>query len=242
MASKVMDFAALGKRKWVPPDGVRRSELVAQENDANGAAPSENAFELDNQVHLDFIEAATNLRSMNYGLGRIDRLFAQKVAGKVQATVSTTASICSAGMFTGFAVSLVTPEFACRGKYVVSPFSLMTFRECATPMKRFGDTNQLFSPWDFLRFDGNVTLDEARQAVEEKANRRIALWATSNGLILPLDGQPFGMKGSVTDTFNELFPATNAAIQIEISLEMMDGKELAAPPILVRLNSQNYTT
>jgi hypothetical protein len=145
-------------------------------------------------------------------------------------------------MFTGFAVSLVMPEFACRGKYVVSPFSLMTFRECATPMKRFGDTEQLFSPWDFLHFDGNVTLDEARRTVEEKANRRIALWATSNGIILPLEGQPFGMKGHVTDTFNELFPAMNAVMQIEISLEMMDGKELAAPPILVTLTNQNCMT
>jgi ubiquitin-activating enzyme E1 len=231
-----IDFSqiSLGATEWKPPGNELREHFA--DDPALHQGLIEDLFDRDNAVHLDFIESVSNLRSRNYGLGQIDRLLAQKVAGRIESAVSTTASVCSAGMFIEFLISRMKPEFACRGKYVVSPFSLMTFRECACPMKKLGDSEVLFSPWDFLKFDGKCRLDEVVLEIERKANRKIASWTTDDGLILPLEGQRFGLCGSMSDSFNELFQGKKMTIQIEVSLELLDGMELHIPPVLISLS------
>ena len=53
---------------------------------------------------------ACNLRSRIYGLSEIDSLYAQMITVKIDFSISTTTSICSASMFTEFHVSLMALE------------------------------------------------------------------------------------------------------------------------------------
>ena len=55
---------------------------------------------------------ACNLRSRIYGLSEIDSLYAQMITVKIDFSISTTTSICSASMFTEFHVSLMPSVMA----------------------------------------------------------------------------------------------------------------------------------
>jgi hypothetical protein len=90
---------------WSPPDAERRKGFV--ENLTPAQNSDNNHFDHDDEVQLDFIEAASNLRSANYGLGVIDRFIAQKIAGRIESAVSTTASVCAAAVLTAFFVGSI---------------------------------------------------------------------------------------------------------------------------------------
>ena len=232
-----IDFASLHpKFEWTPPDESMRTAFADDTN--TGSAVTENHFDHDNEVHIDFIEAASNLRSMNYALGTIDRLYAQMIAGKIDATVSTTASICAAGSFTEFLISRVDPELVQRGKFVSSPFSLMTFRESQTPKSRLGNSDEMFTPWDFLRFEGTETLKSVQQQIETRAKCEIGIWSTSDGFLLPLEGRPtFGKAIPTSSTFNDVFKDRGSRqIAIEVCLE---DENLVLPPVLINLHKSD---
>jgi molybdopterin/thiamine biosynthesis adenylyltransferase len=229
-----IDFLAITPvLEWKPLDEGHRP---AYADSGDVAEITENKFEHDNEIHLDFIEAASNLRSSNYGLGEISRLDCQLIAGRIEPAISTTASICAAGSVTEFLVSQLKPDFAQRGKFVASPFSLMTFRECSPPLRKLGDTDKMFSPWDFFKFDGRQTLEAAEAVIEEQANRKMASWVTTTGMLLPVKGGRIARSIPLTMTFNELFQEANGRIEIDVCLEMSREEQLVVPRVLVTVN------
>lgn len=224
--------------EWKPPDDSHRKSFEDVETDENSPLVDD-LFLKDDELQIDFIFAASNLRSLNYGLGEIDRLYAQSYAGKIETAVSTTAAICSASLFIEFLVSRIAPEKLCRGKYASSPFSYMTFREPSIPTKKFGNTNKEFSMWDFLNYNGNQTFSEVQDDIEKKANAKLFSWTTEDGKILPVKGQKcFGPKISVESTFDSIFDPKIESVQIEASFEFVndDDDEFVIPPIIVHLS------
>jgi ubiquitin-activating enzyme E1 len=232
LVAEEIDYTQLApETEWKPPDAERRRQFT--EDPAPSRNPEDNHFDYDNEVQLDFLEAASNLRSANYGLGAIDRFLAQKIAGRIESAVSTTASVCAAGLLTAFLVSTVSPS-AERGKFVVSPFSVASYRQLATPFRKFGNTDELFSPWDFIRFEGDEKLADAQRVIETRANRRMACWATTDGMMIA--GGLFGQKtGDLT--FNQVFEGQWKIIELEFSLELEGDREFLLPPIRVHLTA-----
>ena len=222
---------------WKPPDESVRTTF--DDTDGPSNILDEDLFLHDNEIHIDFIEAAANLRSKNYGLGDIDRLLCQSHAGKIETAVSTTASICSASLFIEFLVSLVSPDELCRGKYVSSPFSYITYREPIISKIRFGLKDDVFfSPWDFLHYNCDLTFSEVQKDIENNSNGRIFTWATDNGTILPTiseDGRiNFARNISVNETFKNTFPSQHSSLLIEASLEFEGDYQPRIPPIIIQ--------
>lgn len=223
-------------REWKPPDDSHRKSFEDVDDDKNSPL-IDDLFLHDDEVHIDFIYSCSNLRSMNYGLGEIDRLYAQSYAGKIETAVSTTAAICSASLFIEFLVSRIAPEKLCRGKYSSSPFSYMTFREPEIPKKKFGNTNSQFTTWDFLNYNGNQTFSEVQNDIEIKANAKLFSWTTEDGKILPVKGQKcFGPKISVDSTFDSVFDQSIESVQIEATFEFINDDEIQIPPIIIHLS------
>jgi ubiquitin-activating enzyme E1 len=227
-----IDFTKIAPTiEWQPPDAERRREFT--EDPAPARNPDDNHFDYDDDVQLDFLEAASNLRSANYGLGAIDRFLAQKIAGRIESAVSTTASVCAAGLLTAFFVSTVSPSGE-RGKFVVSPFSVATYRQLTTPFRKFGNTDELFSPWDFIRFEGDEKLGDAQRVIENRANRRMACWATTDGKMIP--GGLFGPK-TCDLTFNQVFGGPSKIVELEVSLELEGDREFFLPPVRIHVTA-----
>jgi ubiquitin-activating enzyme E1 len=214
--------------EWRPPDAERRRDFT--EDPAPARNPSDDRFDHDDEVQLDFLEAASNLRSANYNLGRIDRFLAQRIAGRIESAVSTTVSVCAAGLFIAFLVSQVSHSTAERGKFVVSPFSVAAYPQLSTPMTKLGDTTQLFSPWDFIRFKRSDVVSEAQNTIEKLANRRIASWATTDGRLIP--GGLLGQNPRSL-TFGDVLGSTIETFEIEVNLEMSGDSEFFLPTILI---------
>jgi molybdopterin/thiamine biosynthesis adenylyltransferase len=227
------DFTSLSPIiEWEPPDEDRRRGFA--ENPVRAQNPDVSQFDHDDEMQLDFIEAASNLRSGNYGLGLIDRFVAQKIAGGIESAVSTTASVCAAGLLTAYLVSAISGRSAERGKFVVSPFSVALYRQLSTPIVKFGNTDRVFSPWDFMQYDGNRKVSDAQKDIEIQANRRMACWATNKGRMLP--GGLFGPKDTDV-TFNQFFAGEIGAIELEVSLEIDGELEFLLPPVRVIVNA-----
>jgi hypothetical protein len=235
LATQEIDFSELETGiEWRPAADDRREKFVERERPEFVIV--DNLFERDDELHLDFIEAASNLRATNYGLGSIDRFLAHKVAGKIEPAVTTTASICAAGLMTSFLITRELQGFAERGKFVVCPFSLITFPEPSPPTKRLGDTEGMFTAWDFLRFGGWMTIRQVRKEIEERTKRRIACWATSDGVMLP--GAILGPKQGDELTFEQIFGVGEMTLEVDASLEMEGKKEFALLPVLVALGGE----
>lgn len=235
---KELNENVFSKYQWSPPNDSQRKSFEDVETVDNSPL-IDDLFLHDDEVHIDFIDSASNLRSLNYGLGEIDRLLAQSYAGKIETAVSTTAAICSASLFIEFLVSRIAPKNLCKGKYNSSPFSYMTFREPEIPKKRFGNTDGEFTSWDFLNYNGNQTFAEVQEDIEKKANAKLFTWTTEDGKILPVKGQKgFGPKISVDSTFDSVFDPSIQSIQIEASFEF-DDDEYIVPPIVVHLTPKS---
>ena len=232
IAERELDFDHVNlDTNWTPPDERNRSTFV--DDPTSSLAITQNHFDHDNELQIDFIEAASNLRSLNYGLGTIDRLYAQSLAGKIDAAVSTTASICSAGSFTEFLASLVNPDRLHTGKFVASPFSLMTYLESQTPKMRLGNTDETFTSWDYWRFKGTETLASVQRHIEERAKCPIGIWSTVDGFMLPLDGQRSFCGGAITtsSTFDDVFKDREIPrVLLEICFE---DEKLLIPQVII---------
>ncbi|OHS95277.1 ThiF family protein [Tritrichomonas foetus] len=239
ITKKELDFnqiiTYLKQSKWIPPDDSNKSSFEDTENMPHTTL--EDLFLHDNEIHIDFIEAASNLRSQNYGLGEIDRLYSQSYAGKIDTAVSTTASICSSSLFIEFLVSIIAPDNLCRGKYLTSPFSYMTFREPMMNKTRFGLSQSEFTPWDYLHYDGtNKTFGEIQKDIEAKANAKLFMWTDENGKLLPVIGKKsFIPLLSSESKFSDFYDAELDSVIIEASLEIHDKIQPEIPPIFISL-------
>lgn len=224
-------------QNWTPPSDNGNGRIA--ENDEGPQSTIANGFNHDDELHIDFVEAASNLRSMNYGLGHINRLKVQMLAGKIQTAICTTSAVCSAGLFIEYLMHLIDPTSTSHGKFVVSPLSLMTYRSCSPRTFKLGKTEETFNEWDKYIIDGERKLMDVQAEIEAKANAKLASWASAtNGYLLPVLGGFNSKTGVFTpeSTFKSIFPDDDE-IQIEpFFINDQNNDDLLFPTLIVSLS------
>eukprot|EP01091_Cochliopodium_minus_P012916 TRINITY_DN402_c0_g1_i14.p1 TRINITY_DN402_c0_g1~~TRINITY_DN402_c0_g1_i14.p1 ORF type:complete len:1062 (-),score=352.53 TRINITY_DN402_c0_g1_i14:167-3286(-) len=137
--------------------------------------------DLDSNHHVDFVSCVANLRGLNYSITSVTRDKVKQIAGKIIPAIAT--NTC---MITG----LITLELYkylekkplenYRNGYVNLAVPVFAFSEPLPPEKSVNDDSNRFEPtgytsWDSIVINGDLTLNEIFENLEDKYNMEISL-------------------------------------------------------------------
>ncbi|KAI1234347.1 hypothetical protein IHE44_0003389, partial [Lamprotornis superbus] len=143
-----------------------RQELVGDE-EAQAPLMEPIHFEKDNNVHIDFITAASNLRAENYGISPASWLTSKQIAGRiVPAIITTTAAVAGLACLEVYKLVWGCQDLSCyrNSNIRLSACLLLRVQPQPAPTYRYGGRE--WSCWDRLEMQG-VGADGQAVTVQE---------------------------------------------------------------------------
>ncbi|KAF4803454.1 Ubiquitin-like modifier-activating enzyme 1 [Turdus rufiventris] len=136
----------------------RRQELVGSE-EAQAPLMEPIHFDKDNNVHIDFITAASNLRAENYGISPANWLTSKRIAGQiVPAIITTTAAVAGLACLEIYKLVWGCQDLSCYRDSNINlsaddqHYLLLRFQPRPAPTYRYGGWE--WSCWDRLEMQG----------------------------------------------------------------------------------------
>jgi ubiquitin-activating enzyme E1 len=202
--------------------------------------PQEFEKDDDNNYHIDFITASSNLRATNYDIKVEDRHSVKGIAGKIIPALSTTTSIV-AGLVTLELYKLVQ-KFDEIGKYRNTFLNLalpyIDFSEpVPVPFTKLGDQN--FSMWDTFIIKGDFTLQEFLDFFETNYKLNLETVTYGNFMLYSLIINPkkllsrlnMKIKDILENELNSRISSTSVTLQIYASSDDMEN-DVELPEVL----------
>ncbi|XP_061864643.1 ubiquitin-like modifier-activating enzyme 7 [Colius striatus] len=124
-------------------------------------------FEKDNDIHVDFITAASNLRAENYGIPPADWLTSKRIAGRiVPAIITTTAAVAGLACLEVYKLVWKCRDLSCyrNSNLRLSDCRLLRIQPLPPTTYRYG--GQEWSCWDRLEMQA-VSTDGQEVTVQE---------------------------------------------------------------------------
>ena len=203
-----------------------------EENKHNKKVDYTKQFNSTDQLELDFIEAASNIRADNYKLESIPRIFAMQHAAKISPTIPTTNSIVASNIWLLFLCSLVNKEEVRSGFYASSDFVITRRMQSGPKTFKLGATEKTFTNWDFIHLKSTMKVLDAQNMIKEMSGSEVFSWTTETGILLPVVGSSIFGKGISQDvTFNDIIKTHGESVLLEL---MLDDEELLFPRIIIR--------
>ncbi|XP_075569577.1 ubiquitin-like modifier-activating enzyme 7 [Pelecanus crispus] len=144
----------------------QRQELVGGE-EAQVPVMEPIHFEKDNDIHVDFIMAASNLRAENYGIPPADWLTSKRIAGRiVPAIITTTAAVAGLACLEVYKLVWGGQDPSCyrNSNLCLSDCLLLRVQPLPPPTYRYG--GQEWSCWDRLEMQA-IGADGQEMTVQE---------------------------------------------------------------------------
>ncbi|XP_050169022.1 ubiquitin-like modifier-activating enzyme 7 isoform X2 [Myiozetetes cayanensis] len=144
----------------------RRQELVGDE-EAQVPLMEPIHFEKDNDIHVDFITAASNLRAENYGIPPTDWLTSKRIAGQiVPAIITTTAAVAGLACLEVYKLVWGCQDLSCYRNSNISLSNCLLLRIPPPPPTTYRYGGQEWSCWDRLEMRA-VSADGQAMTVQE---------------------------------------------------------------------------
>ncbi|XP_053845758.1 ubiquitin-like modifier-activating enzyme 7 isoform X5 [Vidua macroura] len=143
-----------------------RQELVGDE-DTHAPLMEPIHFEKDNDVHIDFITAASNLRAENYGISPANWLTSKRIAGRiVPAIITTTAAVAGLACLEVYKLVWGCQDLSCYRNSNISLSACLLLRVQPPPAPTYRYGGREWSCWDRLEMRA-VGTDGQAMTVQE---------------------------------------------------------------------------
>ncbi|TRZ13806.1 hypothetical protein HGM15179_013290 [Zosterops borbonicus] len=143
-----------------------RQELVGAE-EAQAPLMEPIHFEKDNDVHIDFITAASNLRAENYGISPADWLTSKQIAGRiVPAIITTTAAVAGLACLEVYKLVWGCQDLSCYRSSNINLSACLLHRFLPSPAPTYWYGGREWSCWDRLEMRA-VGADGQAMTVQE---------------------------------------------------------------------------
>ncbi|XP_077642346.1 ubiquitin-like modifier-activating enzyme 7 [Lonchura striata] len=143
-----------------------RQELVGDE-DTHAPLMEPIHFEKDNDVHIDFITAASNLRAENYGISPANWLTSKRIAGQiVPAIITTTAAVAGLVCLEVYKLVWGCQDLSCYRNSNISLAACLLLRVQPPPAPTYRYGGREWSCWDRLEMRA-VGADGQAMTVQE---------------------------------------------------------------------------
>ncbi|KAJ7424737.1 Ubiquitin-like modifier-activating enzyme 1 [Willisornis vidua] len=124
-------------------------------------------FEKDDDIHIDFITAASNLRAKNYGIPPTDWLTSKRIAGRiVPAIITTTAAVAGLACLELYKLVWGCQDLSCYRNSNISLSNCLLLRILPQPPPTYRYGGQEWSCWDRLEMEA-VSTDGQAMTVQE---------------------------------------------------------------------------
>ncbi|XP_051649112.1 ubiquitin-like modifier-activating enzyme 7 [Manacus candei] len=124
-------------------------------------------FEKDNDIHVDFITAASNLRAENYGIPPTDWMTSKRIAGRIlPAIITTTAAVAGLACLEVYKLVWGCQDLSCYRNSNISLSNCLLLRRVPLPPPTYWYGGCEWSCWDRLEMRA-VSADGQAMTVQE---------------------------------------------------------------------------
>jgi len=192
----------------------------------------------DNNLHMDFIVACSNLRAENYDIAPADRRTSKLIAGKIIPAIATTTSLVT-GLDCLELYKVIQGHKkieSYKNGFVNLALPLFAFSEpIAAPAKEYNGTK--WTLWDCFKIEGDITLREFIDSFKTKHNLEITmmsqgvcmLYSFFMGKDKAAERMDMPLSKVVEKVSKKAIPSHARALTIELCCDDDTGEDVEVP-------------
>lgn len=196
----------------------------------------------DRNFHVDFVNAASNLRAMNYEIPTVDRLQSKLIAGKIiPAMITTTAAVAGLVCFELYKLHMKPARTLEQYKNSFLNLAISLFQESDPVAPASAEfAGKPFTLWDRIDIEGDLTFQELFQYMKETYQMDADMVTCGQAVLFSswLSDRKSRLSQKIshiwqTTTKNEHAPDV---LGIDVMGELEDGSEIESmPPVFLHL-------
>ncbi|CAN6620583.1 ubiquitin-activating enzyme E1 1 [Trichomonascus vanleenenianus] len=207
-------------------------------------APVEFEKDDDTNFHIDFINAASNLRALNYKIEPADRSKTKFIAGRIMPAIATTTALVT-GLVCLELFKIVDGANKKIDHYkngfvnLALPFFGFSEPIASSKAKYNNGKNEFDQIWDRLEFDRDITLQEFIDEMKARHNLEVSMVSSGTTLLYAFFYPPAKVKERLPMKMSELTetvskkPVVGKSLLIEICAEDETGEDVQDLPYVV---------
>lgn len=214
------------------------TELLKNADKGSKITPLEFEKDDDNNLHMDFIVACSNLRATNYKISPADRHKSKLIAGKIIPAIATTTSVLS-GLAVLEVIKLIAghrdlPKF--KNGFVNLALPFMAFSE-PMPAGKNKYYDKEWTLWDRFEVTGEMTLQEFLNYFDEKEKLKITMLSQGVSMLYSFfmpkakcsERLPLPMSEVVRRVSKRRIEPYERSLVFEICCNDVDGEDVEVP-------------
>ncbi|XP_001361582.2 ubiquitin-like modifier-activating enzyme 1 [Drosophila pseudoobscura] len=214
------------------------TDLLKKAEKQSKITPLEFEKDDDNNLHMDFIVACSNLRASNYKIPPADRHKSKLIAGKIIPAIATTTSVLS-GLAVLEVIKLIgghsdLPSF--KNAFVNLALPFMAFSE-PLPAAKLSYYGNEWTLWDRFEVTGELTLQEFLNYFEEKEKLKITMLSQGVSMLYSFfmpkakcsERLPLPMSEVVRRVSKRRIESHERSLVFEICCNDVDGEDVEVP-------------